>query len=87
MDSSVEIDTLKKFNVSGSPKGILGFVLKKMRYYNLMPKFAISKPLVIIEPAHIKGATSSSASSGGILKISLPFFKIICFQNLFKLLK
>ena len=42
VDSFVEIDTLKKFNVSGTPKGVLGFVLKKMRYYNLMPKFAIS---------------------------------------------
>jgi len=45
VDSSVEINTSKKFNVSGSPKGVLGFVLKKMRYYNLMPKFAISNYL------------------------------------------
>ena len=42
VDENIEIDTSKKSNVSGTPKGILGFILKKMRYYNLMPKFAIS---------------------------------------------
>lgn len=42
VDENVDIDTSKKSNVSGTPKGFLGFVLKKMRYYNLMPKFAIS---------------------------------------------
>lgn len=42
VDENVEIDTSKKANVSGTPKGILGFILKKMRYYNFMPKFAIS---------------------------------------------
>ena len=38
----VHIDFSKKQNVSGKPKGVLGFILRKMRYYNLMPKFAIS---------------------------------------------
>ena len=42
VDEDIEIDVSKKSNVSGTPKGILGFILKKMRYYNLMPKFAIS---------------------------------------------
>jgi hypothetical protein len=42
VDENIEIDVSKKSNVSGNPKGILGFILKKMRYYNLMPKFAIS---------------------------------------------
>lgn len=42
VDENIEIDVSKKSNVSGTPKGILGFTLKKMRYYNLMPKFAIS---------------------------------------------
>ena len=42
VDENIEIDSSKKSNVSGTPKGILGFILKKMRYYNLMPKFAIS---------------------------------------------
>ena len=42
VDENIEIDVSKKSNVSGTPKGILGFILKKMRYYNLMPKFAIS---------------------------------------------
>ena len=45
VDENVEIDTSNKSNVSGTPKGILGFVLKKMRFYNLMPKFAISEYL------------------------------------------
>ena len=42
VDDSFEVDSSKKANVSGAPKGVLGFILKKMRYYNLMPKFAIS---------------------------------------------
>ena len=42
VDENVEIDISKKANVSGIPSGIFGFILKKMRYYNLMPKFAIS---------------------------------------------
>lgn len=42
VDENVDIDTSKKSNVSGTPNGFFGFVLKKMRYYNLMPKFAIS---------------------------------------------
>lgn len=42
VDENIEIDSSKKSNVSGTPKGILGFILKKMRYYNLMPKFVIS---------------------------------------------
>ena len=45
VDENVEIDTSNKSNVSGIPKGILGFVLKKMRFYNLMPKFTISEYL------------------------------------------
>ena len=36
VDENVEIDTSNKSNVSGTPKGILGFILKKMRFYNLM---------------------------------------------------
>ena len=42
VDENVEIDTSKKANVSGNPSGLMGWILKKMRYYNLMPKFAIS---------------------------------------------
>ncbi|MEJ6749572.1 MAG: sulfotransferase [Flavobacteriales bacterium] len=42
VDENIEIDSSKKSNVSGTPNGILGFILKKMRYYNLMPKFVIS---------------------------------------------
>ena len=42
VDENIEIDTSKKANVSGIPSGVFGFILKKMRYYNLMPKFAIS---------------------------------------------
>jgi len=42
VDDDIEVDTSKKSNVSGTPKGIMGYILKKMRYYNLMPKFVIS---------------------------------------------
>jgi len=42
IDENIEVDTSKKSNVSGTPKGVMGYILKKMRYYNLMPKFAIS---------------------------------------------
>jgi len=42
VDEDVEIDTSKKANVSGEPSGLMGWILKKMRYYNLIPKFAIS---------------------------------------------
>jgi len=51
VDEDIEIDISKKVNVSGVPKGIFGFILKKMRYYNLMPKFAMSDyfPKVIMK--------------------------------------
>ena len=42
VDNSFTPNTSKKANVSGTPSGLMGWVLKKMRYYNLMPKFAIS---------------------------------------------
>jgi hypothetical protein len=42
VDENVEIDTSKKSNVSGNPSGLMGWIVKKMRYYNLMPKFVIS---------------------------------------------
>ena len=34
VDENIKIDTSKKSNVSGTPKGILGFFLKKMRSSN-----------------------------------------------------
>tara|TARA_B100000902_G_scaffold302663_1_gene290690 strand:- start:39120 stop:40019 length:900 start_codon:yes stop_codon:yes gene_type:complete len=42
VDSSFQIDVSKKYNISGHPRGFFGFLLKKMRYYRLMPKFALS---------------------------------------------
>ena len=42
VDDKFEIDFSSKLNASGVPNGILGFILKKMRYYRLMPKFALS---------------------------------------------
>lgn len=42
VDSSFQIDVSKKYNISGQPRGFFGFLLKKMRYYRLMPKFALS---------------------------------------------
>jgi len=42
VDENIEVDTSKKSNVSGTPNGVMGYILKKMRFYNLMPKFAIS---------------------------------------------
>ena len=38
-------DTSKKTNVSGKPKGILGWFLMKLRYYNLLPNIQLSKYL------------------------------------------
>ena len=35
------IDFRKQVNVSGEPKGFLGWIVKKMRFYNLMPTSAM----------------------------------------------
>ena len=42
VDDTFEVDFSRKLNASGIPSGVLGFILKKMRYYRLMPKFALS---------------------------------------------
>lgn len=38
-------DTSRKTNVSGKPKGILGWGLMKLRHYNLLPNIQLSKHL------------------------------------------
>ena len=43
VDSSQEIDFSNKANVSGDPKGMLGWTVKKMRFYNIMPANSLSR--------------------------------------------
>ena len=43
VDSYQEIDFSNKANVSGDPKGILGWIVKKMRFYNIMPGNLLSR--------------------------------------------
>ena len=45
VDSSFSPNTKKKENVSGVPKGIFGWYIMKLRYYNLMPDIQFSKYL------------------------------------------
>jgi hypothetical protein len=45
VDTNFKPDTSRKSNVSGKPKGILGWVLMKIRYYNLLPNIQLSKYL------------------------------------------
>ena len=43
--TDLKIDVNKKSNVSGDPNGLFGWIVKKMRFYNLMPNITISKYL------------------------------------------
>ena len=45
IDSSFIPDTSKKANVSGTPKGIFGWIIMKLRYYNLIPNIQFSNYL------------------------------------------
>jgi len=45
VDDSFTPNTKKKANVSGVPKGFIGYVITKIRYYNLMPNIELSKYL------------------------------------------
>ncbi len=52
VDDSFIVNTNKKANVSGSPKGILGWIVMKMRYYQIYPNIEfsqiLSKPILEI---------------------------------------
>jgi hypothetical protein len=45
VDDSFTPNTKKKANVSGVPKGLMGYFITKIRYYNLMPNIELSKYL------------------------------------------
>lgn len=45
VDTDFTADTSKKANVSGKPKGILGWLLMQLRYYRLLPNIHLSKYL------------------------------------------
>ncbi|OUV70037.1 MAG: hypothetical protein CBC83_09545 [Flavobacteriales bacterium TMED123] len=45
VDANFKPDTSRKTNVSGKPKGMLGWILMKIRYYNLLPNIQLSKYL------------------------------------------
>ena len=45
IDSSFIPNTSKKANVSGTPKGIFGWLIMKLRYYNLIPNIQFSNYL------------------------------------------
>ena len=45
LDSSFIPDTSTKVNVSGAPKGLFGWLIMKLRYYNLIPDIQFSKYL------------------------------------------
>lgn len=45
VDTDFTVDTSKKANVSGKPKGILGWLLMQLRYYRLLPNIHLSKYL------------------------------------------
>ena len=45
IDNTFVPDTREKTNVSGTPKGIFGWLIMKLRYYNLMPNIQFSNYL------------------------------------------
>jgi len=45
VDSSFVPDTSKKANVSGTPKGLFGWFIMKLRFYNLIPNIQFSNYL------------------------------------------
>ena len=45
IDKSFIPETSKKANVSGTPKGIFGWIIMKLRYYNLIPNIQFSNYL------------------------------------------
>lgn len=45
VDSNFIPDTKQKTNVSGTPKGVFGWLIMNLRYYNLIPNIAFSKYL------------------------------------------
>lgn len=45
VEDSFTPDTSQKANVSGTPKGIFGWFIMKLRYYNLIPNIQFSKYL------------------------------------------
>ena len=45
VDPNFNTNTNKKLNVSGSPKGVFGWIIMKMRYYNLLQNVKPSKIL------------------------------------------
>ena len=45
IDKSFIPETSKKSNVSGTPKGIFGWIIMKLRYYNLIPNIQFSNYL------------------------------------------
>ena len=51
VDDSFIPDSSKKINVSGTPKGIFGWLVMKGRYYNVIPNIEFSKylPQVVIK--------------------------------------
>jgi hypothetical protein len=45
VDSNFVPETSQKANVSGTPKGMFGWLIMKLRYYNLIPNIQFSKYL------------------------------------------
>ena len=45
VDTNFTPETFRKMNVSGTPKGILGWIIMKLRFYNLLPNIQFNKYL------------------------------------------
>jgi hypothetical protein len=43
VDDNFKPNTKQKTNVSGTPKGLFGWIIKKLRFYNLIPNIQFSK--------------------------------------------
>ena len=56
-------ETNKKFNVSGTPKGIFGWTIMKLRYYNLIPNIQFSNYLPDFMVRFIFNSAYKKASS------------------------
>jgi hypothetical protein len=72
VDNSFIPDTSKKANVSGTPKGLFGLFIMKLRYYNLIPNIQFSNYLpgfviqFIFTSAYTKASPLSSKLKNGL---------------------
>ena len=80
-------ETSQKANVSGTPKGMFGWLIMKLRYYNLIPNIQFSKylpPFIIKFIFNLANKKASPLSSEVKNRLTHEFYKddILQLENL-----